>query len=204
MPRPTTIPLRAVLPTLTISFCQLAVVLGCALRATRSRAPGFALQGLGLSCQMRGGLYVDDLLSLFLRSDFPEAACLLIALLTCLNAPISWKKAQLGRSITWCGWTFDFETETVHSAHSKLAKLRTMLQTLLHRGEIQRKKLEAALGLLMWATTTCQHVRPYLAPLYRDLRSAVGTLKLIHPHFWQPFLDALDNSATVVAQPPGL
>ena len=121
-----------------------------------------------------------------------------------LDSTISWKKAQLGHSITWCGWTFDFETETVRFARSKLAKLRTMLQTLLHRGKIQRKKLEAALGLLMWATTTCQHVRPYLAPLYRDLHSAVGTLKLIHAHFWQPFLDALDNSATVVAQPPGL
>ena len=37
------------------------------------------------------------------------------ALLACrLNAPISWKKAQVGRGITWCGWTFDFETETVH------------------------------------------------------------------------------------------
>ena len=38
----------------------------------------------------------------------------------------------------------------------------------------------------------------------QSLRSAVGTLKLIHPHFWQPFLDALDDSAAVVAQPPGL
>ena len=110
----------------------------------------------------------------------------------------------MGHSITWCGWTFDFETETVHLARSKLAKLRAMLQELLHRCKIQRKKLEAALGLLMWATAACQHVRPYLAPLCRDLRSAVGTLKLIHPHFWQPFLDAVDNSATVVAQPPGL
>ena len=162
------------------------------------------LHSLAGHLRHRAWLYVDDLLSLFLHSDFPEAACLLIALLTCLNAPISWKKAQLGHSITWCGWTFDFETEAVHLAHSKLAKLRTILQTLLHRGKIQRKKLEAALGMLMWATTTCQHIRPYLAPLYRDLHSAVGTLKLIHPQCWQPFLDALDNSATVVAQPPGL
>ena len=55
----------------------------------------------------RAWLYVDDLLCLFLHSDFPDTACLLIALLACLNAPISWKKAQLGHNITWCGWTFD-------------------------------------------------------------------------------------------------
>ena len=56
----------------------------------------------------------------------------------------------------------------------------------------------------MWATGACPHVRPYFAPLYRDLRSAAGTLKLIHPQFWQPLLDSLDDSAKVIAQPPRL
>ena len=56
----------------------------------------------------------------------------------------------------------------------------------------------------MWATSTCAHIRPYLAPLYRDLHSAAGTLKLIHPQFWQPLLDSLDDAAEVIAHPPGL
>ena len=56
----------------------------------------------------------------------------------------------------------------------------------------------------MWATSACPHLRPYMAPLYRDLRSAAGALKLIHPRMWQTFLNALDNSARVALQPPGL
>ena len=139
----------------------------------------------------------------FLHSDFAEAVCLLIALLASINAPVSWKKAQIGHSITWCGWTFDFNNETIHLARQKLEKLRAG-SLLLQGRKLPRKKLEAALGLLMWATSTCQHIRPYLAPLYRDLRSAAGTLKLTHPQFWQHFLDSIDNSAKAIAQPPGL
>ena len=105
-----------------------------------------------------------------------------LALLSCINAPISWKKAQLGESITWCG---DFSCETIHLAEAKLAKLREQLNQLLRSKKVVRKKLDAVLSLLMWATCTCQHLRPYLAPLYKDLRSAAGMLKLIHPQLWQ-------------------
>ena len=56
----------------------------------------------------------------------------------------------------------------------------------------------------MWATSACKHLRPYLAPLYKDLRSAKGTLKQIHPQQWQPFLDALDQQACVAQQPLGV
>ena len=156
------------------------------------------------SPQPRSWLYVDDLLALFQQHQLAEGVCLIIALLASINAPISWKKAQVGDGITWCGWSFNFAYETIHLADSKLAKLREQLQQLLHGKKLLRKRLEATLGLLMWATCTCQHLRPYMAPLYRDLHSAAGTLKLIHPQFWQPFLDALDPSAKVIAQPPGL
>ena len=54
----------------------------------------------------------------------------------------------------------------------------------------------------MWATSP--RLRPYMAPLYRDLRSAAGTLKLIRPKPWQNFLDALDDSAKVAKQLAGL
>ena len=56
----------------------------------------------------------------------------------------------------------------------------------------------------MWATSTCRHLRPYLAPLYKDLHRAKGTLKQVHPSQWQHFLDALGPDATVQRQPLGL
>ena len=149
-------------------------------------------------------LYVDDLLTLLQKQQCTRPVCLLLAFLACINAPISWKKAQLSTDVVWCGWSFSLAFETLHLSQVKLAKLRHQLQTLCHSRKVYRKLLEATLGLLMWATSTCPHLRPYMAPLYRDLRSAAGTLKLIHPRMWQTFLDALDSSARVAQQPAGL
>ena len=56
----------------------------------------------------------------------------------------------------------------------------------------------------MWATSTARHLRPYLAPLYKDLRSARGTLKQIHRSQWQGFLDSLNAEAIVSRQPIGV
>ena len=152
----------------------------------------------------RAWIYVDDLLVLLARNAFVEQLALLICFLTAVHAPISWKKAQLGHEVTWCGWTFNFDFETVQLAAGKLDKLQTQLQELARSRKIPRKLLERALGLLMWATTTCPQLRPYLAPLYRDLHSGKGTLHSIHASSWQTFLDALDDNAVVVSKPAGL
>ena len=61
-------------------------------------------------------LYVDDLLTLLHQAQPVKPVCLLLALLACINAPVSWKKAQLGTDITWCGWSFSFEC-TCHKAN---------------------------------------------------------------------------------------
>ena len=94
--------------------------------------------------------------------------------------------------------------KTVQLAAGKLEKLQTQLQELARSRKIPRKLLERALGLLMWATTTCPQLRPYLAPLYRDLHSGRGTLHSIHASSWQTFLDALDNEAVVRSKPAGM
>ena len=85
-----------------------------------------------------------------------------------------------------------------------MAKLRKQLSELSNSRKLLRKKLEPSLGLLMWATSTARHLRPYLAPLYKDLHSAKGTLKQIHHSQWQPFLDLPSSEATVCRQPIGV
>ena len=145
----------------------------------------------------RAWLYVDDLLLLLTKARLQEDLALVIAFLTALGVPIFWRKAQLSP-------TFNFDRETVRLTEEKLAKLRSQLQELRRSKKIPRKKLESSLGLLMWATSTARHLRPYLAPLYKDLRSAKGTLKQIHHKQWQPFLHALNAEATVARQPIGV
>ena len=106
----------------------------------------------------RACLYVDDLLLLLSKEHLQDSACLVIAFLSILGVPISWRKAQLGANVAWCGWTFQFDHETVHLTTEKLAKLRQQLLKLQQSKKILRKKLESSLGLLMWSTTTCRHL----------------------------------------------
>ena len=87
---------------------------------------------------------------------------------------------------------------------AKLAKLRDQLSKLASSKKIFRKFLESSLGLLMWATSACQHLRPYLAPLYKDLRSSNGALRQIHARDWQRFRDSLSPAAVVTARPHGM
>ena len=137
----------------------------------------------------RAWLRVDDLLMLFRAADHAQGTCVTVALLSIVNAPVSWKKAQVGPLATWCGWTFNFSLESLRLREPKMQR-RSPATT-------------ETLGLLMWATSTCQHLRPYMAPLYRDLRSGAGALKQVHAPQRQSFL-ALDEKATVIAQPAGL
>ena len=153
--------------------------------------------------QHRAWLYVDDLLLLLRTAEAEAGAALTVALLGALNAPISWKKAQFAQQVIWCGWKFCFASESVELVAHKLAKLREQLQSLRSAHKVPRKSLEAALGLLNWATTFSNHLRPFMAPLYKDLHSAKGTLHSIAPASWSAFYEALDSSARLARTPTG-
>ena len=92
---------------------------------------------------------------------------------------------------------------TVELVANKLAKLREQLHALRAAHKVPRKSLEAALGLLNWATTFSKHLRAFMAPLYKDLRSAKGTLHSIAPASWTAFYEALDNTARLTRTPTG-
>ena len=145
----------------------------------------------------RSFLYVDDIFAMLCAKHSAELACLTICLLTAINAPISWRKAQLGPRITWCGWTFDLANDTLQLVHTKIAKLLEQLAALRRASKVHRKALEACLGLLVWATTMSPHLRPFLAPLYSDLHSGKGTLHSVPATQWQQFYQALDDQARV-------
>ena len=82
----------------------------------------------------------------------------------------------------------------------KLRKLRQLLATK----KVSRKALQQCLGLLVWATSTSAHLRPQLAPLYRDLNSPPGTMYGIHAPQWRLFLDALSTDLHFIKPVMGL
>ena len=152
----------------------------------------------------RAWLYVDDLLALLCRHSMPQQVTIITFFLSCISAPISWRKAQLGNIVTWCGWTLHTDLESSHLAIGKLRKLQDQLEKLACSKKMPRKQLERALGLLMWATSTRTHLRPYMAPLCKDLYSGRSTLQEIHARDWRRFFDALSPDAVIQRQPLGM
>ncbi|CAE7518462.1 unnamed protein product [Symbiodinium natans] len=145
----------------------------------------------------RSFLYVDDIFAMLAAQHSTELTCLIICFLAAVNAPISWKKAQIGHCITWCGWSFDLLTDTVQLVQTKICKLLEQLAALRRTPKVHRRALEAVLGLLTWATTMSPQLRPFLAPLYNDLHSAKGTLHSIPASQWTHFYQSLDDRACV-------
>ena len=117
---------------------------------------------------------------------------------------MSWKKAQFGDQISWCGWDLDFALDTIALAQGKLHKLQQQLRGLLATKKVSRKALQQCLGLLVWATGTSAHLRPQLAPRYRDLNSPPGTMYGIHAQQWRLFLDALSTDLHFIKPVTGL
>ena len=152
----------------------------------------------------RAWLYVDDLLAALLRTSAHESLLIIVLLLSCLGAPISWKKASVGDSLIWCGWKFNFAYETVELCAAKRMKLSAQIQGLLSKPKVPRKDLEACIGLLMWATNISLVLRPYIAPLYRLLNSPPGANYSIAPRMWPLFLHCLDSRAVFVREAMGL
>ena len=150
----------------------------------------------------RAWLYVDDLLLVSKESFFRETVWSCVIFLMLLNTPISWKKAQLGRHITWIGWDFNLNHLTVELTPDKLGKVATAIQEILQEKVVSAKQLEQLLGLLIWFTAVARHLRPHLAPLYKDLYSPAATLVSIPAASWQSFLGCLSDKAVVIHPHP--
>ena len=120
-----------------------------------------------------------DLLSALHKENARELFAIMIIFFAATNAPMTWKKAQFAQAINWCGWTVDFEMDTIQLIGNKLTKLQGQIDALLKTKKVDRNALEKCIGLLVWATSISSHLRPFLAPLYSDLNSP--------PRFFMPW-----------------
>ena len=117
---------------------------------------------------------------------------------------MSWKKAQFAQAINWCGWTVDFEMDTIQLISNKLTKLEGQIDdALLKTKKVDRKALEKCIGLLVWATSISSHLRPFLAPLYSDLHSPPGSMYLTPATRWQSFRSLLTRDLVVYREATG-
>ena len=132
------------------------------------------------------------------QATWKEQTIIITFFVTAINAPISWKKAQLGRTITWCGWTFHLDIEALRLVAGKLAKLRDESEKLARSSSLKA----------LWASS-CGPPAPANTSgpawrRYKDLRSDKGTLRQVNARDWQGVRKSLAPHAMFAHQPAGL
>ena len=150
--------------------------------------------------QHLGAIYVDDFLWMFPKKSWVHLTAVLISLLQVLGVPLSWNKLQIGDSVIYLGWNLQ-----LHASFS--ASMRTDRQQkilcwiswfLLHPRRASRIELQQFLGLLVWATQVCLHMRPFLAPLFGALYRPTQKLLRLTPGQIEELRDIID-AATMLA-----
>ena len=126
-------------------------------------------------------LYVDDLL-LFQNSQvLPLSASLALAFCACFHVPLSWKKLQLGHTITWIGWEINLSAGCFVLPVTKRKKLLELVEDCFRHRQVSRKLLDKLLGLLQWVLHGMPTLRPWLSSLYDDMHRPLGTNVSISP-----------------------
>ena len=170
------------------------------------RVSGFLVRFLHVLIWVRHMLmmYSDDLLMAQDEAVLPLMASLVLAAWAVFGYPISWKKLQLGPTVTWIGWELHFSSGSFCIPQDKLLRLEEMLQTLLRERHVKKKDLEKVIGVIQWMLQCHPILRPFLTPLYLDLNRPLGTLFSVNPGDWRSFCACVDEHAIFSSVPRGM
>ena len=125
-------------------------------------------------------LYVDDGLVVLPRETAPLLAGAVVLFLSALGIPLSWRNLDLGPTLVWLGWQFDFAGSWASLPSSKLAKFLGVLQPFRSRGaKVSRKAVESLIGLLIWYTSGAFWLRPWLSEFYHLLNKPQIATRLL-------------------------
>ena len=99
----------------------------------------------------------------------------------------------MGHQIIWIGWIFDLHNYTVQLVDTKIERILMLIQDALEAKQVSAKTMEQLLGMLIWFTAIAKHLRPHLAPLYKNLYAPPATLFSIPAASWPAFVALLDS-----------
>ena len=148
-------------------------------------------------------LYVDDLLLFQNSKVLPLSAALTLAFCACFKIPLSWKKLQMGQTITWIGWEINLSAACFSLPEAKRNKLHELVSECLRHRQVSRKQLDKLLGLLQWILHGMPTLRPWLSSLYDDMHRPLGTNVSVNPTFWAGIASHLDEELRFTTPPPG-
>ena len=128
-------------------------------------------------------LFVDDYMLVQRLDILPISAALISLLVQAFKLPISWRKADLHKEISWIGWTFNFSVGQVKLQQAKRDKLLKLIQELLERPKTSRKLIEK----ISWPGTLDYAVisnHASVSPsLVRRFVQGTGNILLCRPRF---------------------
>ena len=149
-------------------------------------------------------LYVDDLLLFQNSKVLPLSSALTLAFGACFKIPLSWKKLQMGQTITWIGWEINLSSACFSlPEEAKRNKLYELVSECLRHRQVSRKQLDKLLGLLQWILHGMPTLRPWLSSLYDDMHRPLGTNVSINPTLWAGIGSHLDEELRFTSPPPG-
>ena len=134
------------------------------------RLAGLLLRLMHLWIFVRHALmgYVDDFLFVQDRETILYSASLLLCFTSIFGVPLSWAKLQLGSSITWIGWTFNFTSGSFHIPQEKVDNYNLIKEVTRSR-RVTSTLLHKLVGLLQWFCQLYKSCKPWLASLFSDL-----------------------------------
>ena len=150
-----------------------------------------------------GFLYVDDLFMFQDATVMPISASMIAILCQICGIPVSWKKCELGRDITWIGWRWQISAGVVSIPHAKIRKLQDLICKLHGGDKTSKKYIEQFLGLAMWITQLFPSMRTWLHSLYRDLHAIPATQFSVDPDQWNFTLSCLSDQLVFEKRPSG-
>ena len=146
-------------------------------------------------------LFVDDWLLIQRLEILPITAALVTLFIQAFRLPISWRKAELDREVSWIGWTLNFSTGIIKLQSTKRDKLLKLIDDLLQRPKTSRKQIEKFIGLLLWVTQIFPMMRSFIHHLYADLYKAPATLYSVDPGYWLTTVACLSETLQFSVRP---
>ena len=113
-----------------------------------------------------GFVYVDDFAFILNETSCLQLSMALLSTLIAMGCPLSWHKTALGELNVWLGFQINTFMMTSMMAPSKHSIVQEMLSLLAKGAPITFKQLESLLGRLVWATSTCPMMKPFLQPFW--------------------------------------
>ena len=131
----------------------------------------------------------------------PLSAATIAILCLLSQLPISWKKCELGPTISWIGWHIHIFCGFVCIPIDKRKRLLLLIQKLTSSNHGSKKALEQFLGLAFWITQIWPHMRTWLHFLYRDLHSIPASQFSVDPGTWEEVCNSVSDDLKFFRQP---